>query len=229
MRERFSPNADVSMGSPAVPWEPASGDDETSRAEAAASPGEITRLLQAWKRGEDGAEERLVAAVYGELRKIAVGTLALEHRDHTLQPTAVVHEAYLRLVGQRRVTWQNRSHFFGIAAKMIRRILVDHSRRRRAAKRNSGVRVALDEVDDLAVERPELLVELDAALALLAVHDPLGAKVVELRFFGGLTGDETAEVLGTSPATVKRLWRAGRAFLFHELTRRPGAGMDVEG
>ncbi len=156
--------------------------------------------------------------VYAELRKIAAGYLSIERQNHTLQPTALVHEAYVRLVDQKHVQWQNRSHFFGIAAKMIRRILVDHARRHGSAKRNSGEKIPLSAVVDLAFERSDQLLALDRALSRLKELDSTQARIVEVRFFGGLTGEETAEVLGCSPATVKRRWRLAKAWLYREMT-----------
>ena len=155
--------------------------------------------------------------VYGELRKIAASYLRQERKDHTLQPTALVHEAYLRLTHQKDVAWQNRAHFFGIAAQMMRRILVDHARKRQAAKRDASAwKVATAEVDDGAESAPELLA-LDRALEELEKIDPQQAKIVELRFFGGLTVEETAEVAGISPRTVKREWRTAKAWLRREI------------
>lgn len=178
--------------------------------------GEVTALLRAWQEGDRGAADRLVPLVLGELRKIAAGYLAIERRDHTLQPTALVHEAYLRLVDQEK-PWKTRSHFFAIAAQMIRRILTDHARRTRSAKRGRGLLVSLDEAGDLAIERPEALLDLESALAGLAQLDSLKARIVEYRYFGGLTGEEIAEVEGLSPATVQRHWQLARAWLFREL------------
>lgn len=178
---------------------------------------EVTRLLLALQDGQDGAADQLVPLVYAELHDLAVHYMRSERGEHTLQPTALVHEAYLRLVDQRNVSWQNRSHFFGIAAQAMRRILVDHARRRRAAKREGGERITLEE---LAVESPARsvdLIALDDALVRLAALDPRQARVVELRFFAGLDIEQTAESLGISPATVKRDWTFARAFLQREM------------
>jgi RNA polymerase sigma factor (TIGR02999 family) len=175
----------------------------------------VTALLQAWNAGDEEAGRRLVPLVYGELRRRAAGYLRGERPGHTLQPTALVHEAYLRLVG-RREPWHNRSQFFGIASNLMRQILVDHARRRRAAKRD-GIRVALDEAAQPAPEREVDLVRLDDALAELSTLDPRQGRVVELRYFGGLTLEEAAEVLGVSVATVKRDWTMARAWLFDRL------------
>lgn len=178
---------------------------------------DVTRLLVDLQRGADGAADRLVPLVYDELHKLAVHYMRAERGDHTLQPTALVHEAYLRLVDQRNASWQNRSHFFGIAAQAMRRILVDHARRKRAGKREGGDRVTLDESVAEAPQRSVDLIALDDALNKLASLDPRQARVVELRFFGGLDIEQTAESLGISPATVKRDWTFARAFLQREM------------
>jgi RNA polymerase sigma factor (TIGR02999 family) len=188
-----------------------------------AEPEDITRLLLDLGTDDD-APERLYAAVYRDLRSIAGRQMGGERADHTLQPTALVHEAYLRLVDQTRVVWRNRAHFFAIAARAIRRILVDHARKRNAEKRGSGV--AHVDVDDVAEivggDRPTDLVALDAALEKLAETDETKARVVELRFFGGLTAAETAEVLGTSQRSVERHWQFARAWLYRELAGADG-------
>ena len=179
---------------------------------------EVTALLREWSAGDRGALERLMPLVYGELRQLAASHLRSERGDHTLQPTALVHEAYLRLVGQRSVSWANRAHFFGIAAQMMRRVLVDHARRRLAAKRSPGtLRIDLGEETAAAPDRAPELLALDRALTELERLDPRQARVVELRFFAGLSVEETAEVAGVSTATVKREWRTARAFLRHEI------------
>ena len=177
---------------------------------------DVTALLKEWSGGDRKALERLMPLVYGELRRLAASYLREERPDHTLQPTALVHEAYIRLTNQRDVVWQNRAHFFGIAAQMMRRILVDHARKRQAAKRDAAAwRVATIEVD--ASDRAPELLELDRALSSLEVIDPQQARVVELRFFAGLTVEETAEVAGLSAATVKREWRTAKAWLRREI------------
>jgi RNA polymerase sigma factor (TIGR02999 family) len=183
--------------------------------------GDVSRLLTAWSAGEPGADERLFSAVYAELRKLAASKRRGESPGHSLQTTALVHEAYLRLNGQRGVTWKNRGHFFAIAAHAMRRILVDHARRRKAAKRG-GAR-APSPLDDavLAVAHHADLMELDAALDNLERVDPRGAKVVELRFFAGLSVPQVAAALGVSRATIEREWTAARAWLRRELTARP--------
>jgi RNA polymerase sigma factor (TIGR02999 family) len=179
---------------------------------------DVTGLLRAWSRGDASAQERLVELVYGELRRQAVRQLRRERPDHTLRPTALVHEAYLRLVGQRRTVWKNRTQFYAIAARTMRRVLVDHARQRQAAKRaGSWRRVTLD--DNVAAGGPrELdLVALDAALEELEALDPDKARMVELRFFAGLSLEATAEAIGVSASTVTREWRLIRAWLYRRL------------
>jgi RNA polymerase sigma factor (TIGR02999 family) len=183
-----------------------------------ASGQEVTALLKEWSAGDRGALERLMPLVYDELRRLAAAHLKSERGNHTLQPTALVHEAYLRLVGQRSVSWANRAHFFGIAAQMMRRVLVDHARKRQAAKRTPGtVHVDLGTSETADADRAPELLALDQALTELEKLDPRQAKVVELRFFAGLSVEETAEVAGISTATVKREWKTARAFLRHEI------------
>jgi RNA polymerase sigma factor (TIGR02999 family) len=166
------------------------------------------------------ARDDLLPLVYRELKRRAAAYLRYERRSHTLQPTALVHEAYLRLIGQQRVAWQNRAHFFGIAAQMMRRILVDHAREHRAAKRPAaGLRVALDERvgSTLPVDCEVLL--LDLALQELARVDPRQAQIVELRYFGGMSEHEVAQVLSLSRATVTREWQTARAWMYRRMTR----------
>jgi len=183
--------------------------------------GEVTRLLVAWNAGDRDAVEKLMPLVYAELRRIAERQFRRERAGHTLQPTAVVHEAYFRLVDQTRVTWKNRGHFFAIAAQAMRRILIDHARAREADKRGGREdRVTLD----VGIASPEPaddvdLLALDEALVRLKALDAPQAKIVELRFFGGLSIDETAEAMETSPSSVKREFRSARAWLFRELGR----------
>ena len=178
---------------------------------------DITGLLKDWSGGDREALERLMPVVYGELRRLAASYLRSERPDHTLQPTALVHEAYMRLSDQRSVEWANRSHFFHIAARIMRRILVDHARRRRAAKRDAAsFRVTLADAE--AADRAPELIALDTALSGLEKLDPQQARIVELRFFGGLTVEETAEATGVSTATVKREWRTARAWLQREIS-----------
>lgn len=187
---------------------------------AGSSDRDVTALLKAWSGGERGALERLLPLVYGELRRLAATYMREERADHTLQPTALVHEAYMRLVGQ-SVDWKNRSHFFGIASQMMRRILVDHARRRQTAKRDAPVyRMAQPEQIAERDPGPELLA-LDRALGALESLDARQARIVELRFFGGLGVEETAEVVGVSSATVKREWRTARAWLRREIGPPP--------
>jgi RNA polymerase sigma factor (TIGR02999 family) len=179
---------------------------------------EVTRLLQDWTNGETQALDRLVPQIQRELRKLAASYLRKERPDHTLQPTALVNEAFLKLIDQRAVRWQNRAHFFGIAAQAMRRILVDHARAHAAGKRGDGVRaLPLDEAMMIGGAIDIDLLALDEALTRLAVIDPQQSRIVELRFFGGLTMEETAEVLHISSATVGREWRMAKAWLFAEI------------
>jgi RNA polymerase sigma factor (TIGR02999 family) len=174
----------------------------------------ITRLLVAWGEGDQHARDELLDAVYDDLRRLAHHHLRHERPGHTLQTTAIVHDAYLQLVDQRYVRWQNRTHFFAIASHLIRRILVAHARRRSADKRGGGaIRVALH--PEMAASKPRdiALVAMDRALEALEQVDPQQSRIVELRFFGGLTVEETAEVLGISSRTVKRDWRMAKAWL----------------
>lgn len=183
---------------------------------------EVTRLLLAWSDGQTAAGDALMDAVYGELRKIARGYLRRERAGHSLPPTALVHEAYVRLVDQQRVKWQNRAHFFAIAARVMRRILVDHARERGSAKRGGGATVTLLDID-ARVEAPGVdILALDVALEKLAGIDERQCRLVELRFFGGLTVDEAAMALGIAPITVKRDWALARTWLYREL-QGPGA------
>jgi RNA polymerase sigma factor (TIGR02999 family) len=162
----------------------------------------------------------LLPLVYAELRRLAASYLRRERPDHTLQPTALVHEAYLRLVDQTQARWQNRAHFLGVAAQMMRRILVDHARGHRAEKRGGDFQIlSLDENIDVSGERAADLVALDEALKRLAELDPQKSRVVELRFFGGLSVEETAEVLGVSAPTVKRQWRMAKAWLYGQVQK----------
>jgi RNA polymerase sigma factor (TIGR02999 family) len=185
----------------------------------ASTPGELTRLLLAWSKGDAGALEALIPLVYDELRRLAQQHLAREDSGHTLQPTALVHEAYLRLVDQKRVTWKNRQHFFAVAAQTMRRLLVDHARRRNAQKRGgAATRVPLEKAPASIAAREADVVALDRALEKLETLDATQAKIVELRYFGGLTLDETADVLGTSPSSVGRAFRLAKAWLYRELS-----------
>ena len=200
----------------------------SDRQPAATSPADITGLLVAWGAGDHTAGEQLLPAVYAELRRQAARAMRRENSDHTLQPTALVHEAYLRLVDQRRVEWRSRAHFFGVAAHLMRRILVDHARGRQAAKRGGGAQrlVIADALAEACIAGASP--DVDAGLDVLALHealerlaelDPDQARLVELRYFGGLTIEETADALGVSPATVKREWAIARSWLRRELSR----------
>jgi RNA polymerase sigma factor (TIGR02999 family) len=186
--------------------------------------GEVSRLLTAWRAREPGADERLFSAIYTELRKLAASHRRGEGPAHSLQTTALVHEAYLRLNGQRNVAWKNRGHFFALASQAMRRILVDHARRRKAAKRGGALAPSPLDSIVLAVAGPIDLVQLDIALEKLERVDPQEAKVVELRFFAGLTMPEVAAALGVSRATVERDWAAARPWLRRELSAKGDAG-----
>ena len=187
--------------------------------EAESAP-ELTALLVNWSNGDQRALDELMPLVYGELRRLAGAHLRRERSDHTLQSTALVHEAFLRLVNQRDVHWRNRAHFYGIAAQMIRRILVDHARAQQAGKRGSGaVKIELDEAMAVSRQRELDLVGLDDALQRLSALDERQGRIVELRFFAGLSVEETAEVMHLSPATVKREWSSARAWLYREILK----------
>ena len=179
---------------------------------------DITQLLKDYQGGKKDALDDLFPLVYDELRKLAASRMRSERGDHTLQPTALVHEAYLRLVEQHSADWQNRAHFFGLAAEMMRRILVNHAVKNNAEKRfGNQTRLALDEIVDFTGGADINLVSLDEALNKLAEFDPKQAKIVELKFFGGLTNEEIAEVTGVSDSTVKREWRIAKAWLHEQL------------
>ena len=179
---------------------------------------DVTALLGDWSRGDRSALDRLLPLVYAELRRVAARQLRDERADHTLQPTALVHEVYMRLVDQREGDWQNRAHFFGVSAQVMRRVLVDHARRRAASKRGDGVRcVSIDEARDVAAASEIPILELDGALGRLEKVDAELARIVELRAFGGLTIEEAAHVLSVSPSTAKRDWRTAKAWLNREL------------
>lgn len=184
----------------------------------------VTELLHAWGQGDLAARDELVAVVHQELRRRAAARLRRERPGHILQPTALVHEAYLRLVDQRQARWHNRAHFFAMASEMMRRILVDHARRRKMAKRSGGwSRVALADTVALCEPRDVDLLDLDKALCELASFDARKSRVAELRFFGGLSLEETGDALSISRATVEREWQAARAWLFRRVTRGPDA------
>jgi len=181
----------------------------------------ITRLLLELSNGNRDAVDSLMPLIYDELRHLASNYLRRERLDHTLQPTALVNEAYLRMVDQTRANWQNRAHFFGVAAQMMRRILVDHARAHAAEKRGHDFqKLSLDENIDKAVERSEELVALDDALNNLVKIDEQKARIVELRYFGGLSVEETAEILGVTPITIKRHWRMTKAWLFGQMQKQ---------
>jgi RNA polymerase sigma factor (TIGR02999 family) len=194
---------------------PPSADDSDAREE---SP-DVTGLLLAWRAGDSAAGERLLPAIYDELHRQAARAMRREDGAHTLQATELVHEAYLRLVDQRRVEWRSRAHFFGVAAQMMRRVLVDHARTRLAEKRGGALqRVTLGDVGAGASDDDGLdVLALHEALERLAALDPDQARLVELRYFGGLGIEDTAQALGVSPATVKREWAVARAWLRREL------------
>jgi RNA polymerase sigma-70 factor, ECF subfamily len=184
---------------------------------------DVTSLLSELARGDQGAADRLMPLVYDELRRLARSYMRRERPDHTLQATALVNEAYLKLVRQREVNWQGRSHFFGIAAQLMRRILIDHARGHLRAKRGgTNVVLPLNEALAFSPEQSEELLRLDEALERLTKKDPRQAKIVELRFFGGLSVDEAAEFLEISPKTVKRDWALAKAWLHGELKANHG-------
>jgi len=189
-----------------------------------ASPPDVTQLLVGWSGGDRSASEQLMAAVYAELHRQAARAMGRETPDHTLQATALVNEAYLRLIDQRRVQWRNRAHFFGVAAQLMRRILVDHARGRLAEKRGGGLRpVTLGDADAAGNAAPDEsgvdVLVLHEALERLAAIDPRQARIVELRYFGGMNIEDTAEALDLSPATIKREWAVARMWLRRELRK----------
>jgi RNA polymerase sigma-70 factor (ECF subfamily) len=191
------------------------------------APQNVTQLLVDWSSGNKEALDRLVPIVYDELRRQASRYLRRERVGHTLQTTALINEAYLKLVDQKNVHWQNRAHFFGIAAQLMRRILVDYARARKRAKRGgSDIRVSLEQAMTMSKPQDLDIVALDEALGRLVEIDPQQSRIVELRFFSGLNVEETAEVMGISPATIKREWRIAKAWLHREIS---GAGFDEKG
>jgi len=184
---------------------------------------DVTDLLVAWGQGDESALQKLTPLVYRELHNLAHHNMMRERPGHTLQTTALVNEAYLRLVDSQHVQWRDRAHFFAMSARLMRRILVDFARSRRYQKRGGGARpVSLDENVDVAHERSADLVALDEALAVLAAVDPRKSRVVEMKFFGGLTAEEIAEVLEVSPDTVLRDWSLAKSWLLRELKRGNG-------
>lgn len=181
-------------------------------------PQGITQLLTRWSSGDHAALDELIPIIYPDLRRLARAYMGRENSGHTLQTSALINEAYLRLVNQQGVEWKNRSHFFAVAAQVMRHILVDHARRYQSTKRGAGAEhVPLDEVAVLCGERASELIALDDALTRLAVIDERKSKIVELRFFGGLTVEETAEVMDLAPITIMREWRAVKAWLSREI------------
>jgi RNA polymerase sigma factor (TIGR02999 family) len=188
---------------------------------------DITELIADVRQGNAAATHDLFQRVYRELRQLAGYYMRSERPDHTLQPTALVHEAYLRLVEQRNLPGESRAHFFGVAANVMRRILIDHARAHRANKRGGrDVKVPLEDAPSMAAENPEYLLEIDQALERLAAIDPRQAQVVELRFYGGLSVEETAEILGVGARTIDRDWRIARGWLRRQLS---GSGTDESG
>jgi RNA polymerase sigma factor (TIGR02999 family) len=203
-----------------VPWAYTHGLDlkNVSSDVVSSHPGDVTQLLLAWSQGSRQALEDLVPVVYAELHRIAARYFRHERPGHTLQATGLVHEAYLKLIDQERVRWQNRAQFFGVAAQLMRRILVDHARTSNAAKRGGGLRpVTLVDVAGPSSTGGIDVIALDEALTRLTNLYPEQGRLVELRFFGGLTIEETGEALGISPATVKRQWMVARAWLLRDL------------
>jgi RNA polymerase sigma factor (TIGR02999 family) len=193
---------------------------EEGRGLTTLSPKEVTQLLRAWGSGDQSALAQLTPLVHAELHRLARRYLSRESPGHTLQATALVNEAYMRLIDWQNVAWQNRAHFFGVAAQLMRHILVDYARRRRSHKRGGeAVEVSLEQAAVISSERAADFVALDDALTSLAEFDERKSRIVELRFFGGLSIEETAEVLKVSPATVKREWSLAQAWLYRELKR----------
>ena len=185
-----------------------------------ASTHEVTQLLLEWSNGDKAALDKLIPLIHEELRRLAHHYMSRERPGHTLQTTALVDEAYVRLVNRKDVHWQNRAHFFAISAQLMRTILVDHARSHAYAKRGGGARkISLDETMIISQQRAAEVVALDDVLKELANFDPQQSRIVELRFFGGLTIEETAEVLSLSPATIKREWSTAKAWLYHELAK----------
>jgi len=186
-------------------------------------PSEVTQLLIDWRNGDRSAIDKLMPIVYEELRRIARRYMRQERPSHTLQTTALVHEAYCKLLDQREMQWQNRAHFFAVAAQVMRRLLVDHARTRRYAKRGGGARaVSLDEVALVTEDRAEQVLAVDEALTRLAALDRRKGEIVELRYFGGLSAEETGEVLGVAAITIKREWLKAKAWLQRDLDERQG-------
>jgi RNA polymerase sigma factor (TIGR02999 family) len=193
--------------------------DQAGEAAVSASPQEVTGLLARWRDGDREALDRLMPLVYDELRRIASRCMKREREGHTLQTTALINEAYLRMAGQPATDWQDRAHFFAVAATVMRHVLVDHARTRHRARRGDNPQqVSLDEAAIVSEQKSEVLLALDEALTKLAQLDERKVKIVELRYFGGLSAQETAEALGLSEITVKREWLKAKAWLYRELT-----------
>lgn len=211
------PEADVGWGELGVPR--VSAGTSPGRRRMSGSSADITRLLHAAAKGDRCDTDALMAAIYEDLRRLAESHMRGERRDHTLQPTALAHEAYIKLIGQHSVDWKDRSHFFSVASRLIRRILVDHAREKHAQKRGGGAsRIAMEDHDITAPERDVDLLALDEALTMLAEIHPRQAEIVELRYFGGLTIDEIAELLGVGKRSVDRDWSIAKAWLYCQLT-----------
>ena len=184
--------------------------------------GDVTRLLRQLRSGDRDSATRLFAAVYGELRRVAARAMRRERPEHTLQPTALVNEAFLRLAGETGMEWRDRAHFFGVAARMMREILVDYARKRASAKRGKGARIALDDALLISESRLEDVVAVDEVLHRLEELDPRQGRIVELRFFAGMGVEEIAEAMEISAPTVKREWRSAKAWLHREMTHERG-------
>lgn len=183
---------------------------------------QVTQILHDWSGGDREAPERLMPLVYDEMRRIARSFISRERQGHTLQPTALVNEAYLRLVDQNSVSWQSRAHFYSVAASMMRRVLIDHARMRATEKRGGGaVRLSIEDVQVPIEERAANFVAMDEALERLSQFNERGRKIVEMRFYAGMSEEEIAEVLGVSTRTVLRDWKAARVWLFRELSQSP--------
>lgn len=201
-------------------WSAAAVRAHSTTTAMAAPPNEITQLLINWSQGDQAALEKLIPLVSAELRRLARHYLARENPGHTLQTSALINEAYIRLINQESVQWQNRAHFFAVAAQVMRHILVDHARAHLYAKRGGGAHeVQLDEAEAITGKRAAELVALDDALSALATLDPRKGQIIELRFFGGLTIEETAEALHISAKTVTREWRSAKAWLHNEMSK----------
>lgn len=192
----------------------------TSFDHMASPPGEVTRLLRQFSEGNQDAVRQLVPLVYERLRRIAARQMRAERPDHSLQPTALVHEVYLKLLKQKRVTWESRTQFYSVAARLMRRVLVDHARQFKSSKRGKGQKISLESTLIYSLQQSVELLAIDEALTRLAEKDPRSSRVVELRFFGGCSEEEIAVILGISARTVKRHWRVARAWLYAELSKK---------